>query len=251
MDRRNKYRNLFRCFVGLKSLVMFGLSLFIGWLIYFNFPDWIEVDPFISIKTTCLSLFCFSFLWFPKIFSYINRWWMLFLTSCLGGIVISAMLITMGCAFYFFAFFSVMAFLITAFLGTIFKKRLQKFSFPKFIQMIVWVVIVGSLFAITLFWTEYFRLANLLLYVFFSISVILFNVICFAVFDTFWLDTKKSPSEKHSEFKYVIMLYLILMASIFGVDSGRYISIAFYLVNLNGYILNKRIANLWKRNKNI
>lgn len=51
----------FRAFMVLESLVMFGLSVYIGRTIYVNFPNWIANDAVMPIKTSVIGILCLFF----------------------------------------------------------------------------------------------------------------------------------------------------------------------------------------------
>ena len=244
----------FRAFIVLESLIMFGLSVFIGKMIYVNFPNWIANDAVMPIKTSVIGILCLGFLLFPFVISRLNKTWMLLLISALGGVYLSLPMIVWQTKFWFPAAIGLGLFLLSGIIGTIFGRQVKKAGFKKLLLWCLYLIIVAIGFSLGLMAQGAYQTALIPIYGSFSVAAAIVNMYNFAEADDFWSLLTEKYSGRHAEYKFSVLFYLNMLNCFFNIDCARVLLMSYYGLNLRRYIsrlLRKRLISMTDKKETV
>lgn len=207
-----------------KSFVMFCSSVLCGWIIYNFFPNWIEDDFLLIIKTSVLGTILLGWLiFYPKFIC--SKIWGLSFISFLGGIFFSLFFIFYGVKYCLLGCCFILAeFIIGIFLGKIFQ---EKISAVCFFKSIVTIFICAFLYFIYL-GLKYgtFVISQPFYYAFVLLAFAQLIFACSHAQEIAW--NIINSSQKHPQNRYVILFYLNLLSLGFFIDVSRIIVLAYY-----------------------
>ncbi len=220
----------------LKSFMMFACSVLCGWIIYNFFPHWIDIDCFISIKTSIIGMILlFWLVAYPKLIC--SKIWGLCFISLLGGILFSfffslygAKLCLVGCAIIF------MELIGGVLLGKIFQDKINRSLFLKIVLAVFIGAFIWYLF-LALKRETYIVIEPL----YSTFAILAFAHLVFACANAKeMLNRIVYSKEKHPQNRYVILFYLNLMALGNFIESSRIIVLVYYhIIQILSFQKNK------------
>ena len=210
----------------LKSFIMFGCSVLCGWIIYNFFPNWIEVDFLIPLKTSVLGMLLLGWIIFYPKFICSKIWGLVFI-SFLGGIFFSLFFATWGSKFCIIGCTIICAeFICGIILGKIFQNKINRYVF----LIIASIIVLGS-FLMYAFWVFKYRTYIIFQPLYWALALLVFVhlvYVCSKAQDI--MDSIINSTEKHPQNKFAILFYLNLLALGNFVETSRIIVLLYYQI---------------------
>ncbi len=209
-----------------KSFVMFCCSILCGWIIYNFFPNWIEADFLLTIKTSVIGTLLLGWIiTYPK--RICSKIWGLCLISLLGGIFFSLLFIFYGVKYCLLGCGGIfIEFIFAILLGKLFQDKISE----TFLLRVVFVIFAFS-FIHYIYIVIKYNVFNNCLSFYTAFILLAFAQLTFACSNaTKTMNCIVNSKEKHPQNRYAILFYLNLMGLGFFMDVSRIIVLTYYHV---------------------
>lgn len=207
-----------------KSFVMFCCSVLCGWIIYNLFPNWVEADFLLTVKTSVIGTLLLGWIIsYPKCIC--SKIWGLSLISLLGGIFFSLLFIFYGIKYCLLGCGGILIeFIFAIILGKWFQDKITETFFFR----VVFVIFVFSLIHYIYIIIKY-NIFNSCLSFYTAFILLAFAQLTFACSNaTKIMQTLVNSTEKRPQNRYTILFYLNLLGLGFFMDVSRIIVLTYY-----------------------